>query len=164
MTAPRAVMACTECGPVITEAVCECPLCPGIEGHEVYWVDLAAGLERLGASNAAVRRLCYDAANRLRAQQAELEALKSDGGAKRRRQQVKAERLAEVIADWTGPKLWPSLGPVSPKGLSAMPGPLWAALTAEVNRRHPNDPQGDPSDETKALVIERFTESQEAGR
>lgn len=158
---PEPVMACAECGPVIREYVGRCPLCAN---PDVFWVDLAAGLDHEAALAAAAGlriepRLNRDAANLIRAQQDTIESMQqAQGGAKERRQGLKAARLATVIQDWIGST---SDLPIVPAGLVDMPDFLWAEITKRANKRY-GARHTAPSDETKRLVAAKFAEPQEA--
>lgn len=153
MTRSHPVMACAECGPVFTEYVEKCRFCPGLPGHDVYWVDVAAGLQHLlesGRLDEPDAYLVAAAINELRTLRDTIESMQqAQGGAKRRRQEEKARRLADAIVEWE----------YEPNRIG---GNDWLVLTRRVNDRYPNDPINPPSDETKALVAAMFAEPQEA--
>lgn len=160
-TAPHPVMACAECGAVITERVSKCPLCGSLK---IQWVDIAAGLRWLAGvvSVDQDRQLLTDTADRLLTLEVANESMQqAQGGIKRRRQEVKADRLAKVIREWVNPRRDPEVD-IDPNGVRMMPNEQWMEVVRVVNTRHPNDPIGLPSHETKALVAEIFAEPQEA--
>lgn len=157
---PEPLKRCKNCG-----AGCDDPYrtsCPLCDSGVLEWVDLAAGLEHrallTAGYDANTTKLLRDAANLIRTFRDTIESMQqAQGGAKRRRQEEKARRLAEVIEDDWGFRPTAEL-------IEQIRPSEWVRFNALVNEWHPHDPQRLPSDETKAKVAAMFAEPQEAGR